>query len=127
MLLELIERLRSVLTATLALRDAELNPVRLAELHLRLADSYRLELLLCVAVEKAKLLQGGTNTASSVVRVTSDYARGGTSLHRSRNVPLAYCSAHSTAARCDRFVLSTYAVAQILLQAVSLSTGHYWR
>ena len=41
MTLELIGRLRAVLTATAALRDADLNTCRLAELHLKLADSYR--------------------------------------------------------------------------------------
>lgn len=44
MLLDLIERLRGVLAATAALREAELNHPKLAELHLRLADSYRLAL-----------------------------------------------------------------------------------
>ncbi len=36
-----MEQLRGVLSATGALREAEKDPYRMAELHLRLADSYR--------------------------------------------------------------------------------------
>ncbi|CAL2027501.1 unnamed protein product [Caenorhabditis brenneri] len=39
--LDLLRQLRGVMTATVALKDAANDPIRLADLHLQLADSYR--------------------------------------------------------------------------------------
>uniref|UniRef100_A0A158QXE6 Zizimin ortholog (inferred by orthology to a D. melanogaster protein) n=1 Tax=Nippostrongylus brasiliensis TaxID=27835 RepID=A0A158QXE6_NIPBR len=38
---ELVQQLRGVMSATVALKDAANDPIRLADLHLQLADSYR--------------------------------------------------------------------------------------
>ncbi|KAJ1362615.1 hypothetical protein KIN20_022232 [Parelaphostrongylus tenuis] len=68
--MELVHQLRGVMSATVSLKDAANDPIRLADLHIQLAESYRGSAALRTAWFEAlaELHSAGAHHASKIIR-----------------------------------------------------------